>query len=95
MVSSDNLVVLYTIWVLSPTGAGSLVPMGDAEEKHLQFTATMSKEFMEDQEVLLTALDFLFFMAPCRHRCGYTIARKSKSVYNTSYMFRGLGLGFF
>ena len=44
--SLDNLVVLYTTWVLSPTGAGSLVRMGDAEEKDLQFTATMSNEFM-------------------------------------------------
>ena len=58
--SLDNLVVLYTTWVLSPTGAGSLVRMGDAEEKDLQFTATMSNEFMEDLDILLTALDFFF-----------------------------------
>ena len=35
-----------------------MVHMEDVEEDRLQFTAVMSKESMDDLEVVLTALDF-------------------------------------
>ena len=62
LVSLDALVLLYKTWVLSPTGAGSLVHMEDPEEHCLQFTAAKSEESMDILRSFFTTLDFFVTM---------------------------------